>query len=159
ALNSFSRREQAEWPSSHVVRPALGVSARIFMSPASPFLKRIMVGMERTPYFTVVDGFSSTLSLTIFTLPESSWESSSRTGAIARQGPHHSAQKSTRTGSWELRTSSPKVASETCFVIYCAFWVESGGLFAPKAGESPAFEQDRSLEGEIHPRLFEKFGR
>src|SRR5690606_11612135 len=94
-----------------------GVPAPIFMSAASPFLNRIMVGIERTPYFTVVEGFSSTLSLTIFTLPASSEESSSSTGAIARQGPHHSAQKSTSTGSFEDRTSSPKVASETWVVI------------------------------------------
>src|SRR5688572_1995753 len=91
------------------------------MSVASPFLNRIIVGIDRTPYLTVVEGFSSTLSLTIFTLPASSEESSSRTGAIARQGPHHSAQKSTRTGSLEDRTSSPKSASETCFVIELPF--------------------------------------
>src|SRR5215217_952145 len=129
------------------------------MSAASPFLKRIIVGIERTPYLTVVEGFSSTLSLTIFTLPESSSESSSRRGAIARQGPHHSAQKSTRTGSWEFRTSSPKLASETCFVMVVAFWVESGGFIAPKAGESPALAQDRSLEGEIRQRFCKTLGR
>src|SRR5690606_27291457 len=100
-------------PSSHFDSPAFGVPAPIFMSAASPSLNRIMVGIERTPYLTVVEGFSSTFSLTIFTLPASSLESSSSTGAMARQGPHHSAQKSTSTGSFEDRTSSPKLASET----------------------------------------------
>src|SRR5690349_7407916 len=93
------------------------------MSAASPPLNRIIVGIERTPYLTVVAGFLSTLSFTILTLPWSSLESSSSTGAIARQGPHHSAQKSTRTGSLEDRTSSPKLASETWVVIEIAFWV------------------------------------
>src|SRR5690606_37511179 len=93
-VNSVTSKNQA-WLSSHLLRPALGVPAPIFMSAASPSLNRIMVGIERTPYLTVVEGFSSMLSLTILTLPASSAESSSRTGAIARHGPHHSAQKST----------------------------------------------------------------
>src|SRR5690606_6373232 len=108
---------QAAWPSSHLVRPALGVPAPTFMSAASPPLNRIMVGMERTPYLLAVPGFSSTLSLTILTLPASSVESSPSTGAIARHGPHHSAQQPPRTVWWELRTSSPKLASETCVVM------------------------------------------
>src|SRR5690349_21133978 len=91
------------------------------MSAASPFLNRIMVGIERTPYCAVVEGFWSTLSLTIFTLPWSSVDNSSRTGAIARHGPHHSAQKSTRTGTLELRTSWLKLASETWSVMEFAF--------------------------------------
>src|SRR5215217_9085633 len=102
-----------------------------------------MVGIERTPYLTVVEGFSSTLSLTIFTLPWSSDESSSRTGAIARQGPHHSAQKSTSTGSLDESTSSPKLASETWVVILRnSLWdfafVRSGAVCDPKARKSPA---------------------
>src|SRR5664279_1714277 len=102
---------------SHLLRPALGVPAPIFMSVASPSLNRIIVGIDRTPYLTVVEGFSSTLSLTILTRPWSSEESSSRTGAMARHGPHHSAQKSTNTGSLDERTSSPKLASETWIVM------------------------------------------
>ena len=50
-------------------------------------------------------GFSSTLSLAIFTLPFISVAISSSAGAIIRQGPHHSAQKSTTTGSLDLMTS------------------------------------------------------
>src|SRR5687768_2477776 len=98
------------------------------MSAASPPLNRIMVGIERTPYLTVVEGFSSTLSLTILTLPASSEESSSSTGAMARHGPHHSAQKSTSTGSLEDRTSSPKVASETWVVIELPFGLKAASV-------------------------------
>src|SRR5436305_4984860 len=65
------------------------------------------------PYFAAVCGFSSTLSLTIFTLAPSEPAISSSAGAIIRQGPHHSAQKSTTTGSVAFNTSDSNVASET----------------------------------------------
>src|SRR5690348_13630879 len=65
------------------------------------------------PYFDAVPGFSSTLSLTILTLPLSDLEISSSAGAIIRHGPHHSAQKSTTTGSFALSTSLSNVASVT----------------------------------------------
>src|SRR3990172_9425675 len=58
-------------------------------------------------------GFSSTFSLAILTLPSSSVAISSRAGAIIRQGPHHSAQKSTTTGSAEPSTSLSNEASVT----------------------------------------------
>src|SRR5687767_7712376 len=47
----------------------------------------------------------------ILTFPLYSVASSSRTGAIILQGPHHSAQKSTSTGSAELSTASLKFDS------------------------------------------------
>src|SRR6266436_3889156 len=65
------------------------------------------------PYFAAVCGFSSTLSLTIFTLPSREPEISSSAGPIIRQGPHHSAQKSTTTGPVAFNTSDSKVVSET----------------------------------------------
>src|SRR5271169_1473958 len=65
------------------------------------------------PYFDAMPGFSSTLSLTILTLPLSELEISSSAGAIMRHGPHHSAQKSTTTGPLALRTSVSNVASVT----------------------------------------------
>src|SRR5215469_5239543 len=72
-----------------------------------------MVGMPRTPYLVGTCGFSSMLSLAMVTLSPSSAESSSRAGAIMRQGPHHSAQKSTRTGFLASRTSAWNEASDT----------------------------------------------
>src|SRR6187200_3241788 len=62
------------------------------------------------PSLPVMPGFSSVLSLTMVT---SSWSRaiSSRTGATAQHGPHHSAQKSTSTGLSLLRTSASNVAS------------------------------------------------
>ena len=43
-------------------------------------------------------GFSSTLTLTTLRAPARSAASWARTGSTIRQGPHHGAQKSTRTG-------------------------------------------------------------
>ena len=44
---------------------------------------------------------------------------SSSAGAIILQGPHHSAQKSTRTGCPASRTLLPKSSSETLTVVIC----------------------------------------
>jgi hypothetical protein len=53
------------------------------------------------------------LSFAILTLPPSSVAISSSAGEIIRQGPHHSAQKSTTTGSAEPSTSLSNEASVT----------------------------------------------
>src|ERR1700688_3185804 len=79
----------------------------------SPPLKIIKVGIDITPYFEAVFGLSSTFSFTILTLSPIAPEISSSAGAIMRQGPHHSAQKSTTTGPVALSTSASKSASET----------------------------------------------
>src|SRR5271170_7244624 len=76
-----------------------------------PSLNSISVGIDMMPYFAAVPGFSSTLSLTILTLPSSDLEISSSAGEIIRHGPHHSAQKSTTTGPLALSTSVSNVAS------------------------------------------------
>src|SRR3954447_12294619 len=60
-----------------------------------------------------VSGFSSTFSFTISILPACSAAISSSTGATRRQGPHHAAQKSTRTGFSACSTSFSNVASVT----------------------------------------------
>src|SRR5215216_3980166 len=68
------------------------------VSATLPALKRIIVGIARTPYSAAIESWSSMLTFAIFNLPSSSLASSSRVGAIALHGPHHGAQKSTRTG-------------------------------------------------------------
>src|SRR6478736_2592453 len=57
------------------------------------------------------------LSLAMVTLSPSSPAISSSAGAIIRHGPHHSAQKSTRTGLSEPRTSEAKLWSVTVLVV------------------------------------------
>src|SRR5712672_3392373 len=94
----------------------------------SPPLKIIRVGIDITPYFEAVLGLSSTFSFTILTLSPITPEISSSAGAIMRQGPHHSAQKSTTTGPVALSTSASKSASETlptAMGYLVQFWVDA----------------------------------
>src|ERR1700694_440737 len=78
------------------------------------------------PYLAAVFGFSSTLSLTIFTLSPSWPAISSSAGAIIRHGPHHSAQKSTTTGPVAFRTWASKSASETLLTVMVHLGEEKG---------------------------------
>src|SRR5579859_8035812 len=82
-------------------------------STISPSLNRIMVGMPLTLKCIGVCWFSSTFSLTILIRPACSTAICSSTGATMRHGPHHSAQKSTRTGVSPL-VSASKTASVMC---------------------------------------------
>src|SRR5882672_3194487 len=79
-------------------------AAPTLMSATSPALKIASVGIERTPNFAASSGFSSMFNFATLTLPAISTAISSRLGAIILHGPHHSAQKSTTTGSEESRT-------------------------------------------------------
>src|SRR4029077_16069749 len=79
----------------------------------SPPLKIIRAGIDITTYFDAVFGLSSPLSFPILPFSPIAPASVSSAGAIMRQGPHHSAQKSTTTGPWALSTSASKLASET----------------------------------------------
>jgi len=88
-------------------------TAPITVSTFCPFLKIMQVGMERMPYSVATPGDSSVLSLTALILPSYSPANSSIKGAIMRQGPHQGAQKSTRTGTDDLRTSASNVLSLT----------------------------------------------
>src|SRR5262245_32868389 len=66
--------------------------------------------MARTPYSAANPCSLSMLTLPILTRPSYSSASSSRTGAIILQGPHHSAQKSTRIGVDDSSTSFEKLS-------------------------------------------------
>src|SRR6478609_7277962 len=97
-------------------------AAPTLISATSPALNMASVGIERTPNWAASSGFSSMLSLATFTLPWNSTASSSRLGAIILHGPHHSAQKSTTTGSADSRTSAWKLLISTLTVaIGCSF--------------------------------------
>src|SRR6478672_8381449 len=69
--------------------------------------------MPLTRYDAGTTGFSSTFIFTNVILSPCSAASSSRMGATWRHGPHHSAQKSTRTGLSDLSTVDSKSASVT----------------------------------------------
>ena len=59
-----------------------------------------------TWYFKAMFGASSTFNFVKPISPENSSASSSTIGETILQGPHHGAQKSTKTGFSEPRTSS-----------------------------------------------------
>src|SRR5689334_8851204 len=89
-------------------------SKPITRSISLPLWKKISVGMPWMPSREAVIWLSSVLSFAKTILPSYSRESSSKTGAIIRQGRHHGAQKSTTTGLSDFKTDSPKLASLTC---------------------------------------------
>ena len=67
-------------------------------STSFPALKINSVGMPSILNRPAVCWFSSTFNLPMTYFPPDSLESCSSSGAIARQGGHHTAQKSTSTG-------------------------------------------------------------
>ena len=87
-----------------------------FTAAAWPPRNTISVGMLMMRYSPASSGCSSTL-----TLPNlysgCSASSSSITGAIMRQGPHHVAQKSTSTGLSDCRTSCAKFSFVSVIMV------------------------------------------
>src|SRR5688572_8687040 len=73
--------------------------------------------MDVIPYSAAMAGLSSTFTLTTSTFSLYSTEISSRMGPSLRQGPHHSAQKSTITGLSAASTSVLKLASVTSLAL------------------------------------------
>ena len=67
--------------------------------------------MDRMPKRPAVKGFSSTFSLPTMIRPLKSEARASTVGATRRQGPHHSAQKSTKTGVEAWITDASKFPS------------------------------------------------
>ena len=89
----------------------------------SPPLNMNSAGMPRTPYWAGRFGFSSTFTLATISLPSYSSASSSSAGPIILHGPHHSAQKSTRTGTVASSTSPWNVLSVTLTVAIAGLHV------------------------------------
>src|SRR5215203_175130 len=94
---------------------AFGLAPMICLTTLPPE-NTLSAGIDVMRYVAAVCGFSSTLSLTMSRLFCVDAISSS-TGAIMRHGPHHSAQKSTRTGLSFCSTFSEKSVSVTCLIV------------------------------------------
>src|ERR1700743_181059 len=86
-------------------------TAPICLSTISPLLKYNKAGILRMPNFIEIPGLLSTFTLPTIALPLYSFAISSTAGPTIRHRPHHSAQKSTKTGLSDLRTNSSKFAS------------------------------------------------
>src|SRR6056297_2664333 len=85
----------------------------ITLSFSFPSSKITRVGILITSYLEAVDWFSSTLSLATLISSEYSLAIFSTTGATILHGAHQSAQKSTKTGTSDLKTSLLKFPSFT----------------------------------------------
>ena len=77
-------------------------SAPTFVAWTEPSLNKSIVGIPLMPYLGGISVFSSTLTFAMVIRPSYSFAISSRTGERTLHGPHHSAQKSTKTGCVEI---------------------------------------------------------
>src|SRR3990172_3085629 len=82
-----------------------------------PFLKNIRVGIPMIRYLPATSGFSSVFSFKTLSLPSYSFDISSTIGATILHGPHHTAQKSTRTSPGAFSTSCSHVVLVTASAI------------------------------------------
>jgi hypothetical protein len=93
----------------------------------SPLLNTANVGMLKMLYFEASSLFWSTFTLTKLTLSEYSFAISSTIGATALHGPHHGAQKSTKTGTLDFATlfsqSLLSISFTWCFSVAVLFIV------------------------------------
>ena len=89
---------------SDLERRAASGCAPTTLATGTPSRNTASVGRLRTPYCAASSGSASTLATRA--RPANSAASRSSTGAIARHGPHHAAQKSTSTGSERERSST-----------------------------------------------------
>ena len=87
------------------------------MSATAPSLKMSIVGMARISYLLAISLLLSMLTLQILTESPSSMLSSSSMGAIALQGPHQGAQKSTMTGTEPLVTVDSKLELSSSVIL------------------------------------------
>src|SRR3569833_2479256 len=88
------------------------------MSIGRPPAKAKTLGIDCTPSWPAICGFSSMLILTSRTLPAFSLITFSMVGVRARQGPHQGSQKSTSTGATNeaSMTSALKARSEDSLI-------------------------------------------
>src|SRR5512145_1930511 len=101
--------------------------------------------MLRIPYFPASIGFASTSTFATLSLPAYSPAISSREGAIILHGPHHSAQKSTSTGTVEFNTSVSKFWS----VAASAFPTDSSQGRRSDGGRRSCFRTVRRARGAL----------
>src|SRR3979490_1886743 len=127
-------------------------AAPTWREASSPFLNSIRVGIDMMPYFCAVFGLSSTLSFTILTLAPSVPAISSSAGPIMRQGPHHSAQKSTTTGPVAFSTSISKSTSLTLPTPLGDLVVFGGGGNPARGRRTETMEPCRERQGALTGR-------
>src|SRR6266403_2708267 len=108
----FSRCEKFFYPSASIrISKSFLLVTPVTWSRSWPFLKKSKAGIARILYLIERLWFSSTLTFATLITSAFSCATSSSSGAIILQGPHHSAQKSTITGLSCCVTSRSKLDS------------------------------------------------
>src|ERR1035437_6292659 len=97
-----------------------------------------------------VPPLASTSSLPTLALPAYSPATTSIVGAICRHGPHHSAQKSTKTGTSDRSTSGSNVASEKLNVFSPAISSPDFNLLESQGGHKIQRANNRRYRSEEH---------
>lgn len=130
-------RLRASAPSSHERRTAAG-TAPAWRATAFPSIRITSVGTARMSKRAERRGDLSTSTLTSFTAPARSLAKWSRAGLTSRQGPHHTAQKSTSTGTGDSSAISVKSLSSAS-TIHGNSWWQFAHLGRPLALEGTRF--------------------
>src|SRR6516164_3690576 len=103
--------------------------------------------MAEMPYLTAISGASSVLSLPTLILPANWSAILSIVGASIRHGPHHTAQKSTRTGFSLLVTSFSQFAAVNSITLALAMPCRLSAKVSPPGRlgrpEGPVYEHYR----------------
>src|SRR5262245_7168952 len=107
-----------------------------------PPLKIKRVGIDVTRYCCGTIWWWSTSIFATLRRPLYSLASASTVGAICLQGPHHTAQKSTRVGISDLSTSASKFASVSSLTFSFAIATSGGCAYV-----TPRNEDRNPLEG------------
>ena len=126
-LDRLDRDDVARWLEGLAAAEGVELAAtglRLLVSLAEGSLRdglslldQVVAGADGVIDEAAVVGALSTSTLTTFRRPSYSPAISSTMGATARHGPHHTAQKSIKTGLSDLRTVSSKFASVISTVL------------------------------------------
>ena len=110
-------------------------------STSFPSLKRIRVGIPLIPNRWAIDGLSSTLSFTTSALLKYCSPTASTVDANILQGAHHSAQKSTKTGFSDCKTSFSKELSLTILTFSLIIVTPVSLLFSILCSSTSVFDE------------------
>jgi len=118
-----------------------------------PLRKRIIVGMLRISNRAATPGSASVSTLATIIRPARWLATFAISGATARHGPHHAAQKSTRTGRGTSRTNSSNSSAlpiETGFASGRSAALQAPHFaFSPRRAAGRRFEPEQDGHGTI----------
>src|SRR6185437_14954789 len=111
------------------MKPRIWLSGSAPTNPSTgwPLSKAMTAGIDWMPSWPAICGCSSMFILTRETLPPASATAFSSAGASCLHGPHHGAQKSTRTG-WRVEAVSTSARKEAVVTSLTGLALVSGAV-------------------------------